>query len=131
MDPVTRGMSIVLHIVHVDIDVHYWSQLISFVMIGVMVSLTIRGFLLKLQQVRNVLAMELFDFYFSLWNFLIRVQLFTRLSSLVTSTHMALAMTQIMGMYFVATIVLIRMNIPAEYRFVSFCVPGLKKLLHF
>jgi hypothetical protein len=61
LDPVTRGMSIVLSFVQIDIDVQYWSQIISFIMIGVMVALTVRGFLLRILQVSIVFAMPVYS----------------------------------------------------------------------
>lgn len=94
-DPVTKGMSIALSLFQIDIDVPYWSQVISFVMIGIMVALTVRGFLIKLLQV------------------------FSEYSSSFTSTQVALILTQVMGMYFVSTVLLIRMNLPPEYRYGS------------
>jgi len=56
VDPVTKFMGIALGLVNVEIDQQYWSQLISFVMIGVMVVLSIRGFLIKFLQVRHFLV---------------------------------------------------------------------------
>jgi golgi pH regulator len=88
-------MSIALSLFQIDIDVPYWSQAISFIMIGIMVALTVRGFLIKLLQV------------------------FSEYSSSFTSTHVALILTQVMGMYFVSTVLLIRMNLPPEYRYVA------------
>lgn len=51
IDPVTRGMSILVHSVGIDIDVAFWSPHISFMLIGCIVITSIRGLLLTLTKV--------------------------------------------------------------------------------
>lgn len=55
MDPVTRGLSILFNIIHVDIDIPFWSQHISFILVGVIIATSIRGFLNVIMKVRNSL----------------------------------------------------------------------------
>ncbi|KAL1457488.1 hypothetical protein WDU94_007714, partial [Cyamophila willieti] len=47
-DPVTRGIEILVHWVELDIDVLFWSQHISFLLVGCIVLTSIRGLLLTL-----------------------------------------------------------------------------------
>lgn len=91
-DPITIGLAIASTRLGLDIDVAFWSQNISLVLTGVMISLTIRGFLDKLMRV------------------------FSEFSDSMSSAHVALLLTHVMGMYFVSTVLLIRMNLPEVYR---------------
>ena len=100
-DPVTRGLEIALLWFRVELDVQFWSQHISFALVGVLLLTTLRGFLKKLMDV------------------------FYEYSSINTSSYLALVLAQIMGMYFVSIILLIRMNLPIEYR----CAPLLLLML--
>lgn len=50
-DPVTRGMEIAVHWMGFEIDVTFWSQHISFLLVGCMVLTSIRGLLLTLTKV--------------------------------------------------------------------------------
>jgi hypothetical protein len=50
-DPVTRGMEIAVHWVGINIDVTFWSQHISFFLVGCIVVTSIRGLLLTLTKV--------------------------------------------------------------------------------
>ncbi|KAF5300224.1 hypothetical protein FQA39_LY19150 [Lamprigera yunnana] len=67
-DPVTRGIEIAVHWMGLDFDVGFWSQQISFYLVGLL--------------------------------------------------------AQIMGMYFVSSVLLLRMNMPAEYRIIITQVLG-------
>jgi hypothetical protein len=91
-DPITIGLTIASTRLGLDIDVSFWSQNISLVLTGVMIALTIRGFLDKLMRV------------------------FSEFSDSMSSAHVALLLTHVMGMYFVSTVLLIRMNLPEAYR---------------
>ena len=51
IDPVTRGMSILVHILGIDLDVTFWSPHVSFLLIGCIVITSIRGLLLTLTKV--------------------------------------------------------------------------------
>lgn len=50
-DPVTRGMEIAVHWIGFNIDVTFWSQHISFYLIGCIVMTSVRGLLLTLTKV--------------------------------------------------------------------------------
>lgn len=52
-DPVTRGIEIAVHWMGFDIDVIFWSQHVSFFLIGCIVVTSIRGLLLTLTKVHN------------------------------------------------------------------------------
>lgn len=92
VDPVTRGMQIAVHYMGFDVDVKFWSQHISFILVGIIVVTSIRGLLITL------------------------TKFFYAISSSKSSNIIVLALAQVMGMYFVSSVLLIRMNMPAEYR---------------
>ncbi|KAH8024380.1 hypothetical protein HPB51_022864 [Rhipicephalus microplus] len=92
VDPVTRGMQIAVHYMGFDVDVKFWSQHISFILVGIIVITSIRGLLITL------------------------TKFFYAISSSKSSNIIVLALAQVMGMYFVSSVLLIRMNMPAEYR---------------
>lgn len=99
-DPVTRGMEIAVHWMGLNIDVGFWSQQISFYLIGCIVVTSIRGLLLTL------------------------TKFFNKISSSKSSNIIVLVLAQIMGMYFVSSVLLLRMNMPAEYRIIITQVLG-------
>ena len=51
MDPVTRGLEIAVHWIGLSIDVNFYSQHVSFLLIGCIVVTSIRGLLLTLTKV--------------------------------------------------------------------------------
>lgn len=51
-DPVTRGLEIIVHWLGLNIDVAFWSQHVSFILVGCIVLTSIRGLLLTLTKVR-------------------------------------------------------------------------------
>ncbi|KAM7315006.1 Golgi pH regulator A-like [Ixodes scapularis] len=77
---------------HLSKTVKFWSQHISFILVGIIVVTSIRGLLITL------------------------TKFFYAISSSKSSNIIVLALAQIMGMYFVSSVLLIRMNMPAEYR---------------
>ena len=82
-DPVTIALSAIVERGGFNVDIQFWSQYSSLIMIGVMIVVSIRGVVLFLAQT--------------------------------------------MGMYFLATILLMRMNLPVKYR--SICVDAKVKEL--
>ncbi|KAF7273475.1 Golgi pH regulator [Rhynchophorus ferrugineus] len=99
-DPVTRGIEIAVHWMGFDFDVNFWSQQISFYLVGCIVVTSIRGLLLTL------------------------TKFFNRMSSSKSSNIIVLVLAQIMGMYFVSSVLLLRMNMPAQYRIIITQVLG-------
>ena len=76
-DPVSRGLELLLsHVLNVEIDVRFWSQHASFILVGVIVFTQIRGLL--------IFMMKLFHAY----------------ASAVTSHVFILLLSETMGMYF-------------------------------
>lgn len=76
-------------------NAHVWVQPISFVLVGALALSSVRGFLLSFSQV------------FSAW------------STAVTSNSTVLLLAQVMGAYLVATLLMLRMKVPPEYRCVT------------
>lgn len=99
-DPVTRGIELLVDWVDLDIDVVFWSQHISFLLVGCIVLTSIRGLLLTL------------------------TKFFYAISSSKSSNIIVLVLAQIMGMYFVSSVLLMRMNMPPEYRSIISTVLG-------
>lgn len=93
-DAVTRGIEIAVHWCGFEMDVAFWSQHVSFFLVGCIVVTSIRGLLLTL------------------------TKFFYKISSSKSSNIIVLVMAQIMGMYFCSSVLLMRMNMPAEYRII-------------
>lgn len=91
-DPVTKGVEICVHWLGIQFDVKFWSQQVSFVLVGIIIVTSIRGLLIKL------------------------TKFFYAMSSTKSSNIIVLCLAQIMGMYFVSSVLLMRMNVPPEYR---------------
>ncbi|XP_013385649.1 Golgi pH regulator isoform X2 [Lingula anatina] len=91
-DPVTRGIEIAVKYFGIQFDVKFFSQHISFFLVGIIVVTSIRGLLITL------------------------TKFFYAIASNKSSNVIVLALAQIMGMYFVSSVLLMRMNMPSEYR---------------
>ncbi|KAL4229367.1 Golgi pH regulator A [Mactra antiquata] len=91
-DPVTRGIEIAVKYLGIQFDVKFWSQQISFILIGIIIVTSIRGLLITL------------------------TRFFYAIASSKSSNIIVLCLAQIMGMYFVSSVLLMRMNMPLEYR---------------
>jgi len=100
VDPVTRAIEISVNYLGFRFDVKFWSQHISFLLIGIIAITSIRGLLITLTKFSNFLA------------------------NIKSPTVFSLLLAQIMGMYFVSSVVLIRMNMPNEYRSIITVVLG-------
>jgi len=97
VDPVTRGLSIALMGMGGagELDVEAIVQAISFSLVGILIASSIRGFLqiwLKIFQAQNATY------------------------SVHYSNMLVLFMAWMMGMYFVSSVLLMRMNLPLMYR---------------
>uniref|UniRef100_A0A674MJZ1 G protein-coupled receptor 89B n=1 Tax=Takifugu rubripes TaxID=31033 RepID=A0A674MJZ1_TAKRU len=73
-------------------QVKFWSQHISFILVGIIIVTSIRGLLITL------------------------TKFFYAISSSKSSNVIVLVLAQIMGMYFVSSVLLMRMSMPLEYR---------------
>lgn len=91
-DPITRGIDIAVHYFGFNVDVPFWSQQISFWLVGVIVVTSIRGLLLTL------------------------TKFFYAIASTKSSNVIVLFLAQVMGTYFLSSVVLLRMNMTTEYR---------------
>ncbi|CAB3403005.1 unnamed protein product [Caenorhabditis bovis] len=92
VDPVTKTIEIGVHYVGIQLDITFWSQYISFFLVGVIAVTSVRGLLITM------------------------TKLFVFFSNTTTSNIIVLGMAQIMGMYFVSSVLLMRMNVPLQYR---------------
>ena len=99
-DPVTRTIEISIHYLGFEFDVKFWSQQISFFLVGILIITSIRGLLITL------------------------TKFFYALSSSKSSNIIVLVLAEIMGMYFVSCVLLMRMNMPAQYREIISVVLG-------
>jgi len=91
-DPITRGFEISLALIPLNINVEFWAQFISFLLVGILVFTSVRGFLLLTLQIFSIFAAPL-------------------LSDLILLTF-----TFVCGLYFVSSMILMRMNLPPGYR---------------
>ncbi|CAP27757.2 Protein CBG07249 [Caenorhabditis briggsae] len=94
VDPVTRMIEISVNYVGIEMDVRYWSQYISFFLVGVIAITSVRGLLITM------------------------AKFFVSISNVRSSNIIVLGFAQIMGMYFVSSVLLMRMNVPPEYRII-------------
>ncbi|XP_074597032.1 Golgi pH regulator [Brevipalpus obovatus] len=92
VDPATRGIQIAVNWIGLQIDVKFWSQHVSFLLVGIIVISSIRGLLISL------------------------TKFFYAISSPKSSNIIVLIMAELMAMYFVSSVLLMRMNMPLEYR---------------
>lgn len=110
-DVVTRGIEIAVTWCGIQFDIAFWSQHISFILVGCIVVTSIRGLLITLTKVcSKYLDFKLFTYNFTSFQF------FYKISSSKSSNIIVLVLAQLMGMYFCSSVLLIRMNMPAEYR---------------
>ncbi len=101
LDPVSRFLQLfITNIFDIHADIRYWTQHISFIFVGVLVGIQIRGFLI-----------------FS-------TKVFVGWASTITPQTILLILTEIMGTYFVSMVLQIRMNLPVEHRQVLTTVLG-------
>ena len=52
VDLVTNGIELTVHYFNLQFDVQFWSQYVSFILIGIIVVTSIRGLLITLTKVR-------------------------------------------------------------------------------
>ena len=100
VDPVTRGLQITVKYIGLQMDVMFWSQQFSFLLIGILIVTSIRGLLITMTKFFNSMA------------------------SAKSSNIIVLTLAEIMGMYFVSSVLLMRMNMPEKYRLIITQVLG-------
>jgi hypothetical protein len=101
VDPVTKGLTITVNWLGMQEDeAIFWSQHVSFILVGVIVITSVRGLLITL------------------------TKFFYAIASTKSSNVIVLCMAEIMGMYFVSSVLLMRMNMPEKYRSIVTTVLG-------
>ncbi|XP_072039877.1 LOW QUALITY PROTEIN: Golgi pH regulator-like [Amphiura filiformis] len=93
-DPISKGVEILVYWFGIEFDVKFWSQQVSFILVGIIIVTSIRGLLIKL------------------------TKFFYTMSSSKSSNVIVLCLAQIMGMYFISCVLLMRMNVPPQYRLI-------------
>jgi hypothetical protein len=91
-DPISRGLEISADWLGFKFDAQFWAQHLSFIIVGIIIVCSIRGLLINL------------------------IKWFYAISSAKSSNLLVLFLAQIMGMYFVSCVLLMRMNLPPDYR---------------
>ncbi|KAI9363964.1 Golgi pH regulator B [Zopfochytrium polystomum] len=91
-DPVTHSINILVNNLGVNIDVDQLSQQLSFAFVGALVVFSMRGLLIQFSKA------------------------FRKFSGKISTDSIILFLAQIMGMYFLSTVLMLRMNMPEQYR---------------
>ncbi|KAI9182990.1 hypothetical protein H9P43_003906 [Blastocladiella emersonii ATCC 22665] len=93
VDPITHALGLGVHLLDVELDVNFWAQQLSFGFVGILIFVTIRGLLLQIIKFFRMVS-----------------------STTLTPESIVVLLAEIMGMYFLSTVLMMRMNLPAEYR---------------
>ena len=99
-DPITSIFELILIYLRVPRnEAALWVQPVSFVFVGILVFTSVRGFLLSFSQAVSFQSIQKLGGFSS-----------------VTSSSVILIFAQVMGMYFVSVLLLLRMSMPEEFR---------------
>ncbi|KAJ1343254.1 hypothetical protein BSLG_002280 [Batrachochytrium salamandrivorans] len=93
-DPITRTLDVLVHYAGVEIDAKLWAKDISFALLGVLVVVSVRGLLLQFAKVSVVF------------------------SSSISQQSIILFMAHTMGFYFLSVVLMLRINLPIQHRYV-------------
>lgn len=99
-DPITKAFEIAVVWCGLNIDVEFWSQQASFLVVGVLIVASVRNILITLT--------KFFHFF----------------ASSGSTNIIVLFLTEIMGMYFTSLVIMMRMNMPERYRQIIIQVLG-------
>jgi len=91
-DPITYGLDIVVQSLQLNIDVNVWSKQLSFIFIGVLILVSIRSLLIQIMQI------------------------FQNYSKALSPDNIVLFLAWFMGTYFLSFVLMMRMNLPPQYR---------------
>ncbi|KAI9230365.1 MAG: Abscisic acid G-protein coupled receptor-domain-containing protein [Piptocephalis tieghemiana] len=91
-DPISYGLATFVHHFNVELDTQFWSQQLSFFFVGIMIIASIRGLLLQI------------------------LKFFKASSRYLSPENVILFLAQLMGMYFLSSVLLMRMSMPHQYR---------------
>ncbi|KAI8826829.1 Abscisic acid G-protein coupled receptor-domain-containing protein [Fimicolochytrium jonesii] len=91
-DPVTHGLNVLVHWFGFDIDITFWAPQLSFVFVGILVVCSIRGLLIQF------------------------MKFFRAFSSSLSPNNIVLFLAHVMGMYFLSTVLMLRMSLPPQHR---------------
>lgn len=91
-DPVTNGIDILVHYWKLNIDVQVWSQYISFLLVGILITSTMRSLMVHL------------------------MKFFRAFARFISPNNIVLFLAYLMGVYFVSSVLLLHSSLPFHYR---------------
>lgn len=92
-DPITYGLTLAIAYFNIkEIDIDFWYQQLSFFTVGIMIFFSIRGLLIQF------------------------LKFFRAVSNPVSRNNIVLFLAHIMGMYFLSSVLMLRMSLPEVYR---------------